>query len=135
MPQQQEAPRPGRFRRLIGLKRTLIVNGAVFALVAWGLSGEFLRNRDMQGEIQRLEAEAEDLEDKNAELAETSARASSRGVLEREARTKLNLRKPGEEVVVVSPGPGRPEEMPSPEAAKDDGPRSNPERWWRYFFR
>ena len=135
MPQQQ-TPQPGKFRRLIGLKRTLIVNGAVFALVAWGLSGEFLRNREMRHEIERLQQDADGLEAKNAELAETSERSSSRGVLEKEARTKLNLQRPGEQVVVVRPGPGRPEADPVPARGQGkDEPRSNPARWWHYFFR
>ncbi|HTM68775.1 MAG TPA: septum formation initiator family protein [Candidatus Binatia bacterium] len=132
----QQTPQPGRFRRLLGLKRVLIANLAVFAVIAWGFSGEFLRNREMQKEIDSLQTEASGLENKNAELADTSARASSRGVLEQEARTKLNLRKPGEEVVVVSPGPGHEgaDATPVRPEAKDE-PRSNPARWWHYFFR
>lgn len=134
MPQQD--PHAGRFRRVIGLKRTLIVNVVVFALVAWGLSGEFMRNREMQQEIDKLRNEATDLETKNTALEETSARASSQGVLEHEARTKLNLRKPGEEVVVVRPGPGEPAADEAPARVdRETEPASNPARWWHYFFR
>jgi len=134
MPAQE--PQPGRFRRLIGLKRVLFANLVVFAIIGWGFSGEMLRNRDMQREIDRLKEEAAQLETKNAELAQLSDRASSRQVLEQQARLKLNLQKPGEQVVVVRPGPGRAEDEPVPvRPVSEDEPKSNPGRWWHYFFR
>ena len=133
---QTQEPQPGRFRRLIGLKRVLFANLVVFALIGWGFSGEVLRNRDMQREIDRLKGEESQLVTKNGELAELSQRASSREVLEQQARLKLNLQKPGEQVVVVRPGPGRSDDDPVPaRASPKDEHRSNPARWWHYFFR
>lgn len=126
---------PGRFRRLLGLKRVLAANLAVFAMVAWGFSGEFIRDRNAREEVDRLRARAEALEAKNLELAELGERYSTPESLERQARLKLNLRKPGEEVVVVREGAGVPEDGPAPARSQDSGrPRSNPQRWWHYFF-
>ena len=127
----------GRFRRLIGLKRVLAANLVVFAVVGWGFSGEVMRDRTMQKEVDRLKSQADELEVKNLELAELSKRFSTTEMLERQARLKLNLRKPGEEVVVVRQGNGQPGGGdPVPARAVDGGPpRSNLGRWWHYFFR
>jgi cell division protein FtsB len=127
---------PGRFRRFFGLKKVLAVNLLAFTVIAWGFSGDYLRNRRMENEISRLQQEAEDLAQKNSDLAELSARFAAGGMLEREARSKLNLRRPGEEVVIV-----RESEAPKPEeTVRAETPRrsderlTNPQKWWRYFF-
>jgi len=50
--------------------------------------------------------------------------------VEREARLKLGLRRPGERVIVIEPEAGkRADERPR----MDDGV-GNAERWWFYFF-
>ena len=48
------------------------------------------------------------LQEKNGELVAATERFGSRAVLEREARLKLNLQRPGEEVVVVREATPRP---------------------------
>ncbi|MEY4744450.1 MAG: Septum formation initiator [Candidatus Parcubacteria bacterium] len=127
----------GRIGRLLGLKRVLVANLVVFAVVGWGFSGEYIRNREAQKEVDRLKAQADELEAKNAEIADLGKRASTADVLEREARLKLNLRKPGEQVVVVEAGPGLAAGgNPVPARAVGQGkPSSNLARWWKYFFR
>ncbi len=112
--------------------RTMLVLGglSVFA-VGSALINLSLRNQSIDTDIARLEAEAHALEARNLELVELLKRFETSGFLEREARLKLNLQKPGETVVVVE----RQARTTSTIAA---GPRretlSNPERWWRYFF-
>lgn len=124
--------------QLLGLKRVMALNIALLALVAWGFSGELLRNRDMQTEVDRLQSQADELAAKNSELAELGKRMSDPQELERQARLKLNLRRPGEEVVVIK-GVGDAQASVAPDAiavaaAKEDG-GSNLEKWWHYFFR
>lgn len=130
------AARVGRVRRFFGLKKVLAANAVILCVIAWGFSGEYLRNRRMENEIARLRQDADSLSQKNSELAELSRRFADGGMLEREARTKLNMRMPGEEVVIVRDQP-----QPAPrveEAARAPaGPAerlSNPQKWWRYFF-
>lgn len=127
-----------KFGQLLGLKRVMALNIALFVLVAWGFSGELLRNRDMQTEVDRLQAQADELAAKNSELAELGKRMSDPQELERQARLKLNLRKPGEEVVVIK-GVGGADAQATPAAdvvpAVKEQPKSNLEKWWHYFFR
>lgn len=127
----------GGILKFLGLKRVLAANIAIFALVGWGFAGEYLRNREMQQEIDSLEGRAASLQEKNDKLAEATERFGSTAVIEREARLKLNLQKPGETVVVVretaklqdSEDPAG----PAPEGESRGG--TNPSKWWHYFFR
>ncbi len=125
--------------RFLGLKRVLVANAVIFAIVLWGITGEFLRNRDMQREVDRLAAQTSAMEKQNAEVEDMGKRFSSGAMLEREARTKLNLQKPGEQVVVVRTT-GMEERADIARTKIMDGaeaqlrPMSNVARWWRYFF-
>lgn len=115
-------------------RRTTAGLALLALLIGWGLFGEYLRSRDLQEEIDRLETREREMEEKNRELAVASDNVSSEALLEREARLKMNLRRPGEEVVVIdgtTPSAGadtetRPDSSPSP---------SNWSKWWRYFSR
>ncbi len=117
--------------RLLGMKRTLAVNVALFAVIAWGFAGEFSRNREIQGEIDRLQSQADQLQTKNGELAALDQRFSSKDVLERAARLQLNLQKPGEQVVVVR-GLAKTDAVSA--AGLPATQEANPRKWWHYFF-
>ncbi len=132
----RDAGQPGRVGRLLGLKRVLVANLVIFAVVGWGFSGEYMRNREAQKEVDRLKAQADELDAKNTEIADLGKRYSTGEMLEREGRLKLNLQKPGEEVVVVQVGPGHAAGAdPVPARAVGKGvPTSNLARWWKYFF-
>lgn len=113
--------------------RTLAVLGAfsVFA-VGSGLISLSLRNRSIDADLARLDAEARTLETRNVELVELLKRFETSGFLEREARLKLNLQKPGETVVVVERAAAA--GTSTARAVPFRIHRSNAERWWLYFF-
>lgn len=117
----------------IGKKRTTAGVILFALLIAWGLTGEYIRNSEMQVEIDRLSARAAEMDAKNRELAETSRTVSSQAMLEREARLKMNLQKPGEQVVVVN-GSGGATQVVTTTDAPAQAKTSNPAKWWRYFF-
>ncbi len=134
---QETSPRK-TIGRLLGLKRVLFANLVIFGLVGWGFSGEFMRNREMQQEMDRLQAQADAVESRNLQLSQLSRDFASEDAVEREARLKLNLRKPGEQVVVVQGAAGHEEAAPDgaaggPSAPAPDEP--NYRKWWRYFFK
>ena len=140
---------PRNIWRFLSFKRVLAANVVIFAIVTWGIVGEFMRSREMQKEIDRLGEQSAQMEKENGRLEDMGKRFSSNAMLEREARTKLNLQKPGEEVVVVRTGEGREGTVDSGQETADDGqrttdggratmssgPGTNIGRWWRYFFR
>ncbi|MBI4457965.1 septum formation initiator family protein [Candidatus Uhrbacteria bacterium] len=122
--------------RYLKLKRVLILNALLFAFVAWGVSGEYARNRALAIEIDRLERQSGDLRSKNAEIGEIGQRFTRPEMIEREARLKLGLQRPGESVIIVK--------EPSASAASvatgetkgklPGGGSSNIRKWLAYFF-
>jgi cell division protein FtsB len=89
------------FAKVLGMRRFLIVNLGLAVLIGWGCVGEYARNRNLKDEIESLRSQAAQMEERNAELHKMAEQFSGSSLLEREARLKLNLKKPGEEVVVV----------------------------------
>jgi cell division protein FtsB len=96
---------------------------------AIGFGREVLRSRQIDREIAELKSESERLRARNFEIASLHASLSSGEYVEREARTKLNLQKEGERVVVVrkeAESPPGSSEAPAPEW-------TNVKKWWTYF--
>jgi len=116
-------------------KAVLAANLVLLALMGWGFAGEFVRNRDMQKEIDRLSAQADGLAAKNFEIAQIGQKLASSDTLEREARLNLGLQKPGESVIIVRDTAPPPPAAPA-DAVQTDAPpsESNAVKWWRYFF-
>jgi cell division protein FtsB len=129
--------------RYLRMKTVLVVNLLLVALVAWGFMGEYYRTRELKKEIAVIDARAEELRKGNLELGELREKFSGAGELEREARVKLNLQKPGELVVVIQGDPtafaARSAEtsqdgMEQPRTG-DGGALDNVRRWWEFFFK
>ncbi len=118
-------------------RSVLAVNLAVCALLGWGLAGEYARHRDMRREIARLDGKAKQMEAENLQVSELARRLASVGSLEREARLNLSLRRPGEQVVILSDAP--PAE--AVEAAAEPARRpsrpglDNAVKWWEHYFK
>jgi cell division protein FtsB len=115
----------------------LLANIAILFVVGMSTVRETYRGWSVDREIQALESKAEALEGRRSELASFAEKIQSNQYLEREARAKLNLQKPGEHVIILEGvAPANLEWSsiditPEPPAAADM--RSNPERWWDYF--
>lgn len=71
-----------------------------FGVQFWGVAE---KAHALYGERKRLEAELASLQQKKAELEAGLSRFQSEAYLEREAKRRLNLKKPGERVVIVVP--------------------------------
>ena len=81
------------------------------------------------GEVQRLESQ-------RGQLADLLEHADSPEFLEREARLRLGLQKPGESVLIIRDGaPGTASTAPVNSTASPPPAPSNVRRWWQHFFR
>jgi cell division protein FtsB len=89
---------------------------------------ETMRGRSIEHKISELQTEADRLEAKRREILEMSERVTSQSFLEREARLRLGLQKPGEQTVVVEKVPTTREEGGGEQRA------NNFFKWWLYFF-
>lgn len=124
-----------RISDLLRRKTVLAANLALLVLAGWGFGGEFMRSRDMQQDIDRLRAQADALETKNFEMARLGRGLTSSDAMEREARLKLGLQRPGESVIIIKDIQPPPPAKPADTATSDAQPRvSNALKWWRYFF-
>lgn len=131
------AGNPEKNKNSILPKLVLIVGFFVLAAVSFFLAKEYYKKRQIQSEIQKLEDEAAKINRDNLEIQDKIAYLQSRDYQEREAKDKLNLQNPGENVVVIKPGVAREQAM---ETENENPPQPlppavpNPQKWWKYFF-
>lgn len=107
-----------------------------------GLSAarELYRREQVRAELQTLEERVTKLQDRKLEVSQILQRLQTTEVIDREARLRLNMQKPGERVYVLRGEAW--EEQARVDAQlpmlyqeiKTEPKRTNPERWLRYFF-
>lgn len=105
----------------------------LFLVVFLGYFGkEYSRRYYLQQQINSLEQQIGELENKNQDFSKLLDYFNTQGFTEEEARLKLGLKKPGETVVVVD----TPGERAGQNAAASGvvGNLSNAQKWWYYFF-
>jgi len=133
------------------IKRKKLNNRRIFFLASFalcvmfslGLAKEIINRHQIDQQIENLEREADRLTEENREIGALLDSWSSSNQLEKEARIKLGLQKPGEKVVIVV----REEQASSSRQAVEADYRKkgnsivavtktnfNPLNWWKYFF-
>lgn len=127
------------------MKGVLLKIAILLAIAALGYIGfstfqETKKKQQIEDEINKLKKEAEEINRENLNLEEKIYYLESDEFKQREAKEKLNLRSPGEQVVVIKPSLTKQEdenlENQDPEISKNNlDPRSNPQKWWDYFFK
>lgn len=106
-------------------------------LFGWSFGRQALRTRDIENQIANLRQQAAELEVNNTNIADLQAALETQTYLEREARLKLGLKKPGEKVVVVQDAADSSLTIPLLQETAESSvspSSSNPRRWWYYFF-
>ena len=123
--------------RILQHKALLFANLILFVLLGWKLYGEVGRSKSLQADIDRLLVQAKALEVQNARLTSLGTEQATQERLEREARVKLGLQKPGESVIIVQDGRGPSLGVATTRQIAPQSPDqslSNPQKWWRYFL-
>ncbi len=145
------AERLSFYKRLFRFRWLLVINLGLVVFLGMSLGREYVRSRDIQSQIDALTAQADALQAHNLELSELATAFQTESFLEREARLKLGLKKPGETVVIVQEEAGvvpvSTVQGDSSVAATNADPRTalteqqetlatlaNPWKWWYYFF-
>lgn len=106
----------------------LLVAILILTIVALGREG--YRYFRVSQEIRDLEKKIEALEKENEELAGMEKYFQSEDFLEKEARLKLNLTKPGEKLIIVK----TPEDLEEEQEQEITKQVFNIQLWWDYFF-
>jgi len=100
---------------------------------------EYSRKKEIQTEIEGLQKEAQKISKENSDFQERIDYFGSQEYIEREAKDKLNLQSPGENVVVIKPSQAKEVLVHSEEQTPKESPildaRPNLRKWWDYFFK
>ena len=114
-------------------------SGTLFLVVGISTIRETYREWQVDQEIKQMQGQIEQYEGRKLSLVELLTRLDSKEALDKEARTRLGLRKPGERVIILQGSDGMQASwqdevqiQPVNHAAPDL--RSNAKRWLDYFF-
>lgn len=139
-------PRTVFLQRLIRWRFLIAINLVLIVFLGWTLGREYVQNREIRREIVDLQEQADALASRNIQLSELQTAVQTQSFIEREARLKLGMKKPGEEVVVIKEGQtGETGQTGGQKADEDplglvlDGETAAPQianatKWWYYFF-
>ena len=111
-------------------------------LVVYPLVKKIDQQTTLDQEIEELAAEIEGIDDKNGDLRDMIDYLESTQFIEKEARLNLDLKKPGEQVVVVKNETESNEDkklksvfiVPGLDKNNEDAVKVNPVKWFDYFF-
>ncbi|MCX6794771.1 MAG: septum formation initiator family protein [Candidatus Falkowbacteria bacterium] len=118
--------------RFFSSQRFLAIIGLVFLVVIiFPLAKAYSQRRLVENEINEVKKQISDYENQNQQLKELASYLQSEQSLEEQARLNLNMKKPGEAVVVIE---GSKNNVVSIGAASSDENVSNLVKWWRYYF-
>lgn len=131
--------------RLLELRLLSVALLLLLVFLALSFGREMIRSRSIARDVAALEAQAVALEARHLEITRLADTFQTEAFVEREGRLKLGLKKPGEEVVVIQTEPalrtGATGEAAGPSLASEASlttsvaqERSNPSKWWIYFF-
>lgn len=100
-------------------------------IIAIGYARAYYADYQVRQEIAKLQEEVKSLEKKKFTSLQILERSQTENFLEEKAKTELNLKKPGENVLIIP-------EITEPtvtavEQPVDEPALSNPRKWWYYF--
>lgn len=117
--------------RLFNNQRFLAIIGLIFLIIIiFPLARTYSQRRLVEKEINTVKSQISDYENQNQQLKDLIVYLQSDQSLEEQARRNLNLKKPGEQVIVI-------ESKASPSAnivSSSTEAISNLKKWWHYFF-
>lgn len=105
----------------------------VVLFVSFGYLRAYYQDYKIKEEISALEAEMDRLKTKKLESVDILNYVSSRDYVEEKARTELNMKKPGERVLVIE----RDENQYKDNKDEEENNVlviSNPQKWFNYFL-
>lgn len=116
------------------LKIAIVLNLVIFAILGLGFGREYLRNREIEQEIARMESENARLEADRLAAVNLINDLSSTYYLEGEARTKRGMGESGETMIIVKNDAASAENGGDAHEETNDADAPNPLHWLYYFF-
>jgi hypothetical protein len=132
------------FVRLFHSRWFYIVNVLLVLIVGFSFIREIVHSRDIAHQIQSLQKQSELLQAQHLAIGELKNAVQTESYVEREARLKLGLQKPGESLVILK-NDQTPRSASDVSASRqrtgiDEQEKAsqktlaNSSKWWYYFF-
>lgn len=137
----------GKIKKILSSKWTMFFLLLGFIWLALKVADVYYKKYKINKEIQNLKNQIGSANKTNQEISNMIDYLSSQSFLEKEAREKLNMKKEGEEVVILEPANENPATTSEPSNAASDseakqnlakaGTKTEPNflKWWRFFFK
>lgn len=127
-----------RYKQLWHSKGFVLVLITVVIFLGVSVTRELLRRFEIHYEIQKLESDVARLQKRNTDLKDIIALLNSSSIQNKEARVKLGLQAPGEQVVIFPDrDASNPITLPDSDTIRYIPIRdyqSNPEKWLAFFW-
>ncbi len=128
-------PQQSSLRRFFTSRLFLVVIFIMIALITFGSIRTYYQDYKVKQEIASLQDEVSNLQKKKFQSMELLEYITSDAFVEEKARTELNLKKPGEHVLII-PTPSKSDSEKQLALGSHDSGQSlsNPIKWWYYFI-
>ncbi len=123
-------------RRMLKSRLVLGIEVLLLVLISVALGKEVVQRYTVDRQITQLKNEYRDLQKNTVDLQKLISYFQSASFQEEQARTKLGLKKQGEEVILL-PKTENQAEVTSDSAESGLASQQtlgNPQRWWNFFF-
>jgi len=122
-----------KVKQFFSSKWFIIIFLLIALLLIFGFFRSYYRDMKVKEVIRNLETDFEQLSEENLESMEILEFVMSDAYVEEKARTELNLKKPGENVMIIDSGSSN--ILPLQDYPEEGTRRniSNPLKWWYYF--
>jgi cell division protein FtsB len=118
--------------RFFSSQRFLALIGLVFLVVViFPLARTYSQRQLVEKEVADVKKQISEYESQNQQLKDLALYLQSEQSLEEQARLNLNLKKPGEAVIVIEDAKNN---VISTNASSSEENVSNLTKWWRYYF-
>jgi len=134
------------FIKLFHSRWFYIVNLVLVLIVTVSFTRELIHGHDIATQIQTLQKQSQALQTQHLAIADLKNAVQTETFVEQEARLKLGLKKPGENVVILKnektantqSDSGVKDGLSQTDQSVDDSgsqkPLANSTKWWYYFF-
>ena len=121
------------YEKLIRSRIFFIVLIPIFLALLVGIFQQFYHRYQVKKDLDKLDAEIANFNKQKEDLNNLLDYYKNESNLENEARVRLNLKKEGEEVVIILPA-ATSTESDKISSQKDIENMPNYKQWWYYFF-
>ncbi|MEK7064978.1 MAG: septum formation initiator family protein [Patescibacteria group bacterium] len=122
-------------KRFFGSRWFLVTAFVVAVLVAFGYARAYYQDYKIRQEIDSLQEQVKKLEHKKIESMDILKYVTSDAFVEEKARTELNLKKPGENVLIIKNQAGQVNaDETTQKSPVEKTLLHNTIKWWYYFL-